>query len=304
MARGQDGKRTRVHDPQPPRAVHARPRVDDGHGVVRPAHLARRSGVPHGREGPADEVEDVGVALDAWAREVFLADGDVGHELPDLARALKGRDGELLVGGVGDPVWVDEGRVGRAGAGDGDVAAAEGADEHGGHGGVVVPVQGVPRCEVGRVAQDGADGDEFDLGPVGREGAQGLQGRRGEGGAVGLRDLFPAEDGDDGVCEGAGRVVVVQFYRLGFEVGVVHGGGRGGDVDLKGGAPEDVVLHVLADAGEIFEHGDAMAFEYCSRADAGNHEYLRRLETPRREYHLAFGAESVGWTGRLHVDSN
>lgn len=121
-----------------------------------------------------DIVPDLLIGAYARARFVFLADGDVlgGQVGPEVALALEGRDGEALVGGVGEPGRVDDGRGGGGGAGDGDIAFAEGGYDGGGDGGVVVAVDGVAGDEVFG-AEYAAGGDEFQLRPVGWESLQG-----------------------------------------------------------------------------------------------------------------------------------
>lgn len=81
----------------------------------------------HGTETLPDKRQDLRVRSDARARagEVFPAheDGPHGFGLEEGARALVARDGDGLVGGVGEPVGVDDGGVLCVGGGNGDGAA-------------------------------------------------------------------------------------------------------------------------------------------------------------------------------------
>ena len=109
MPRREERKRASVDDAQVANPVHARAPVDDGHGVVGAAHLAGRGGVVDGHKAGLDEGEYVGVRGDVEAGEVFGGtDGDVGlrEDGPDFAGAFEGLDGDFLVCGVGEPVWV------------------------------------------------------------------------------------------------------------------------------------------------------------------------------------------------------
>ena len=52
------------------------------------------------------------------------------------------------------------------------------------------------------------------------------------------------------------------------------------------------VLQVLADSGKIDLDLDAVPFQFCAWADAGEHQELRRVEGASREDDLARGMES------------
>ena len=100
----------------------------------------------HGTETLPNESQDLGIRSDAraGAGEVFPANEDGLHGLgfEKGARTLIARDGDGLVGGVGEPVGVDDGGVLGVGRGNGDDATGERCDQHGGDGGVVVAVGG------------------------------------------------------------------------------------------------------------------------------------------------------------------
>src|ERR1700730_3915232 len=49
-----------------------------------------------------------------------------------------------------------------------------------------------------------------------------------------------------------------------------------------------MILKVLSDPGERNANGDVMASELLGRADAGQHQELRRVDRARGEDHLAF----------------
>ena len=107
-----------------------------------------------------DEGEDVGVRGHVEAGEVFrAADGDVvcGEYGPDFAGAFEALDGEFLVCGVGEPVWIDGGRVRHIGAGDGDITTGKGGDETGVDSGVVVTVARIFGLSVRLIAEVSTD---------------------------------------------------------------------------------------------------------------------------------------------------
>ena len=164
MPRREERKRAGVHDAQVLRSVDACLAVDDGHAVVGAAHLASRGGVVDGHEAVLDKGEDVGVGRHVEAGEVLCgADGDVvlGEDGEDFAGTFEALDGEFLVGGIGEPVWVEDRRIGHVGAGDGDVPTGEGADKTRVDGSVVVTVARVFGLSVRLVSEISTDGQPF-----------------------------------------------------------------------------------------------------------------------------------------------
>ena len=66
--------------------------------------------------------------------------------------------------------------------------------------------------------------------------------------------------------------------------GLVVCRGRGGeDVDSMRGAEDGVVLHVLADAGEVVDAGDVEFGELLAGSDARDHQELGRLQGASRD---------------------
>ena len=198
MARGQKRETARVHHAQILHPPDPGPGIQYGARVGAVAHLTRAARVEDGAEALLDESQDFGVRGDAGAGagEVLAADEDGLHGLgfEEGAGALVAGDGDGLVGGVDEPVGVDDGGVLGVGRGDGDGAAGDRREQDGGDGGVVVAVGGRVEDVVLLVAVVGGGGDVFELGPVGGE-----LGEVGDGGAahVGaqlLGDLFESEE--------------------------------------------------------------------------------------------------------------
>lgn len=193
MAGRQEGERRGVHHAQAVHADHAGLGVDHRRRVARLAHGAGAGRVEDGGEALADEGEDLVVGAHGRAGEVFRPDQDGRHglggeELPD---ALVAGDGDGDVGRVGEPVGVDDGRVGGVGGGDVDGSARQRGDQRQRDGGVLVPVGGRVADEVSLVAEIGADVQVFDFGPVGGEGVEvGARAVR-EGCSFAFGDFFP-----------------------------------------------------------------------------------------------------------------
>lgn len=252
MPRRQKRKTTRIHHPQIADPPHPRPRIQHRARVAAVPHLTRAAGVEDGTEALSDEGQDLRIRRDARARagEVFPAneEGTHGLGLEEGAGAFVAGDGDGLVGGVCEPVWVDDGGVPGVGGGDGDGAAREGRDEDGGDGGVVVAVGGGIEDVVFLVTVVGGGGDIFELGPVRGEGGKVGEGGLGEVGAQLFGDLFEGEEVCAAVGEHALRRRGVELgCCLGGEGGVGEGGG-GEHVHAVGGPAQDVVPHVLTHA--------------------------------------------------------
>ena len=235
--------------------------------------------MPHRRQRLFNEFQDLLVRLHGRSRDLLRPDGHGADGSPDLALAFECRDRDLDVGGVGEIVWVYEGRVGHGGAVDGDVASAKRGHERRRYGRVVLSVHRVLGRVVALIAQHAARGQEFEIRPVGGEGrVEGFLRRVSQLAAVLMGEFLPAEEFDPADGEGARvrRLVGCDGGQGGG--GAVEPGAVGDDVDGVGCAPEDVVPEVLTDAREGFDEGDVKAFEGCFRADAGDHEELWGLE--------------------------
>lgn len=109
----------------------------------------------------------------------------MGGNLPDAAQCLHGN---LLVRDLEEPVRVDERHDARVRACDGHVATREGRQERD-----AKADEAVRRGGAGG-GRDNVDGDVFDVGPVGGEFCQLSDGGVAELLAVGLGDLFEAEE--------------------------------------------------------------------------------------------------------------
>ena len=249
MPRRQERKAARVHDPQALHPPHPRPRVEHRTGIGAITHLTRTTGVENGAETLPHKRQDILIRYDARGRtgEVLPTDkhGRHGRGLEEGARALVARDGDGLVGRVGEPIGVDEWRGAHVGGGDADGAAGEGRDEHGGDGGVVVAIGGRVEDVVLLVAVVGRGGDVFQLGPVGGQGGEVSERGAGQVRAHRLRYLFEGEQVGAAVGEHALRRGGVELCgRLRGE-GWIREGGGGEDFDTVARPAEDVVPHVL-----------------------------------------------------------
>lgn len=99
--------------------------------------------MPHRRQRLFNELQYLRVRLHRGSGDFLRPDGHGADVEPYLTLAFECRDREFDVGGVGEVVGVYEWGVGHVGAVDGDVASAEGGDERGGDGCVVVSVHWV-----------------------------------------------------------------------------------------------------------------------------------------------------------------
>lgn len=117
MTGGQKRERGGVHDSQPVHTVNACLGVHDGGLVARLAHGARARRVEDGAEALADELQNLGVRGDVGAGKVLGAVQDRLHGFggEKLSHALVARQGHGHVGRMGEPVGVDDGRIGRVG---------------------------------------------------------------------------------------------------------------------------------------------------------------------------------------------
>lgn len=100
------------------RSVDSSLRVHDGHWVVLLSHTACRRGMIHGLKRSLDPLEDLLVRGHAGARIVLRSDCQVllqDGSLVDLPQSFEGSDGDLNVGLIGQPVWVDQRIVVHAG---------------------------------------------------------------------------------------------------------------------------------------------------------------------------------------------
>ena len=188
QTRGQKGKSTRIHHPQPTNTKDPSPRIHHRVRVPCSTHgISRGRMVDLGAALP-DEIEDVGIGLDGGAGQLLGPDGDVCHVCEDLPRAFEGRDGDLHVCGVGEPVGADNGQVGRVGGSDGDVAVGQRGEEDRGDGGVVEAVGERLAGWLRGIARVGVYWQVAGLGPVGGEEGERGVGGGGEAGSVG--ELF------------------------------------------------------------------------------------------------------------------
>lgn len=96
-------------------------------------------------------------------RQRLFPDGEIFHLGPEVALTPDGCDGEFHVGGMGEVVGVDQGRMGGVRRGDGHRAAGKGVTEERGNGRVVVAVRGVFFRVVALVAERGTEWEVFDL---------------------------------------------------------------------------------------------------------------------------------------------
>ena len=117
MSGGQKGETAGIDDAQTFNAVHTRPGIDHGHCIVRTSHLTCRRGVPDGRHGRLNVLEDGGVRGDVKPRLSLLPLGEteVDGDVPGLAGPLEHLDDHLLITRIGQPSRVDEGQVAHTG---------------------------------------------------------------------------------------------------------------------------------------------------------------------------------------------
>lgn len=219
-----------------------------------------------GPGGLLDELQQLVVSLDRGARRDFFQD-DTLHRLglEELAHSLDSLDGHSTIGGSGKRLGVDDRRISGIRRADGDGAARRGRLQHHDALGIV----GV--AAVGEVADD-----HLVVGPVCGELGQVLAGGRVQPRQRRVGQLLPAEVVGASIGEDAGVVVVEGVFRRGCKLGIEQlRFGRGVNLPQRG--HEHVVLHVLPDARAIRNNLDAVFFERLGRADAGNHEHLRRL---------------------------
>lgn len=87
--------------------------------------------MPDGHDGAANPSEDLSVSLNESSRDVLLVGKDGLHGLgaEELAHTLEGKDGGGLVDGRSEPSWVNLGKIGSVGGGEGNAAAALRSDE-------------------------------------------------------------------------------------------------------------------------------------------------------------------------------
>lgn len=109
MARDQIGIGASIYDPETGDASHTCSTVSDGHGIVWRAHFARRRSVVNQVHVVLQPVEDFRVGLHAWTG--FVLGNEDGGVSGNLADALEGGNGHLLVSWVGQPVRIDDGPI-------------------------------------------------------------------------------------------------------------------------------------------------------------------------------------------------
>lgn len=128
----------------------------------------------HGIERPLNVRQDLIITRDVPPGVELRTDSDVAHGIipKDIAQTLEACKDGLDVGGVGQPVGVDEGLVVGGGRGDGDGAAGLGGDVNGHEGGVLVAVGYAVAGGALKVADVAGEGEVFEFGPVGREGGE------------------------------------------------------------------------------------------------------------------------------------
>ena len=173
MTRRQERESRSIDNPQSTNANDLRIRIHDRIRITLLPHRARTRRMKHSVETLPDEIQNllVGMHIPRCSREILVADKNRFHgfRLVELARALVAGDHDGLVGGVGEPVGVDQRRVGHVGGGDVDCAARERGDEGDGHGAVLVAVGRRVADEVLLEAEEGGGYQVFDFGPVGGE---------------------------------------------------------------------------------------------------------------------------------------
>ena len=172
MPRRQEGKGGGIHDPQAAHTDDPSLIIHNGLRIVGAAHGAGSGGVEHGAEAPADDIQDLSVGVHGiGAGEEFRPDQDRLHGVgaEELSRTLVAGDRHCNVRGMGEPVGVDDGRVGGVGRGDVDGASGERCHERDQGAGVVEAVVGRVADEVLLEAEEAADEQVLDLGPIAGE---------------------------------------------------------------------------------------------------------------------------------------
>ena len=259
-------ERRGVHDAKTVHAHDARLGVHHGHRVVLLAHRARAHAGVVGVGSLGDVAQDlvVGLVLDAGEN---LGPGD------DLLHGLRGDDltaptergyGHFLVARVVQPPWVHHRVLGGIGAVDRYRAAAERGHKGRRHAEVVLAVK--LRHE-GIVEGDVREGRpirwEFTVDVCGRGFAQhaGLMFLKGEVVLARIREQSSAE-----------VVILVDGSRKGFfatqQLAMTL------DRDWAGGAQDDGVLQILAEAGPIREDRNIKRLQRFLWTDARHHEQL------------------------------
>lgn len=139
-----------------------------------------------GIETLTDEKKDLGISLNRWTREIFGSNQHWCHSLggEQLSNALVACDSYRDVCGMGQPVRVDDGRVGHVCRGDADGATGKRCYESDRDRGIVVAVIGATGDKVVLISKVTTNVQILDLRPIRREPGKGglsLVGERSSG---------------------------------------------------------------------------------------------------------------------------
>lgn len=125
MPRHEDRESARIHNPQTLHSKDSSLTIHHCHRVVFRTHLTRTCRVPKRHHTVLHRLENFVVGLHLQARIVLVAGEDWCHGggIEGFTYAFESCYGDLLICGVGEPVWRDGREVGSGGRGDGNVAS-------------------------------------------------------------------------------------------------------------------------------------------------------------------------------------
>ncbi len=142
--------------------------IYDGHFIAFLTHLIRSRGMIYGIETQFDCFQNLLVGLHLRPRVNLRSNDNLLHSRSReyLTCTLIRCHGHLLIGGMGEPIRVDERLVCGIRRGNGDVPAGQRRDNSNCEGTVLIRVMRSACDIVFLEAEVGAYGQEFDFGPV------------------------------------------------------------------------------------------------------------------------------------------
>ena len=257
-------------------AAHRQPGVHHRHRVVGAAHAAGAHGVEDGGADVTGQTREFFIALELRTRLEFLRPIPRQRRLADdAARQAQRLRRHQAVFGRAQVARLDQRGGPGVGAGDAHLTARRGVQvaHAGGEG-----VEAVQRLAEGRQRQGLHVVLHVGPGAVGRRAGKGpqLRGRHAHRPGA-LEQVLQA---DQGLAEGRGRHGVERLHTL-------HA------ID---GADLQVVLQVLAHAGQLMQRRDAMRVQQGCRAHARQLQDLRRAQGARSHDHATAGPGAAGGT--------
>ena len=271
----------RIDDAQPLQAAHAQLRVDDGERVV--PHPARADRVIHGVGAPPQHVADFIVGVDVRGEQVARGPAGECRRFHQPSCEAEARDHVVEVARVVEERGIDARCRERIGAVQRDRAAAARPQQ------AHVARQPVAGVQLARMIVDERD-DEVQL-DVRRVG---FGARLQE--AAAFREIRRQH-----AAPFAAKTRQLAQHAQAAAHGHAH------RVDAARAVAEDeirMILQVAADAGQVGVHGDALLLEFAARADARQHQQLRRLQRAGREYDFTPRAQRADLATLPHLDAD